>query len=375
MIGQWVGSLAGTNQGTVRLDLDRDGGSASGQAYIFESMSAPAFIVPITLPISEKKFNIWRDLIIVDPVTNTWLTELSARERLFPNISLPTKSEIEIHVSDRTMEVSWRTDIGTHGRASLFLSEADFVSNLEAESVGSTWNEFRSIILSLEPQRFVFRGQGQPWRLRTSFHRTSRKDLVKLQSADYNALQRAVSACSNFPFELTNVKHNAAFWHLVQHHGYPTPLLDWTYSPYIAAYFAFKNAITTVRPKSKFCRIHMLDAKSWNEDVHKSAFIDPPYLHASMLEALAYDNARAIPQQSLSMVTNVDDIESYIAAAEGRNNKRYIFAYDLPVEESASVIRELRFMGISPSSLFPGMVGACEDLKDRFFESGIKSVS
>lgn len=43
-------------------------------------------------------------------------------------------------------------------------------------------------------------------------------------------------------------------------------------------------------------------------------------------------------------------------------------AVDLPVGERKKVIRELGYMGITAGSLFPGLDGACEELKERNFE-------
>ncbi len=76
-----------------------------------------------------------------------------------------------------------------------------------------------------------------------------------------------------------------------------------------------------------------------------------------------------IPQQAVSTVTNVDDIEAFIATRVLHSPaEKYLSAIDLPLRERRRVTQELNFMGISAGSLFPGLDGACEDLKQRNFE-------
>ncbi len=116
------------------------------------------------------------------------------------------------------------------------------------------------------PNDIVFRGQpDSEWELKTTLERTT--------SATYSVkkyLQRANSVVNEIE-SVTGTK-----WHLppypeiveeittrqevfcpylphyeylvyLRHHGFPSPLLDWTRSPYIAAYFAMEQASTAER--------------------------------------------------------------------------------------------------------------------------------
>jgi len=87
----------------------------------------------------------------------------------------------------------------------------------------------------------------------------------------------------------------------------------------------------------------------------------------TILNPLAFGNARAIPQQAISIVSNVDDIESHVQSVEQIRSKNYLEVFDLSVSEREHVMKELALMGITASALFPGLDGACESLKERNF--------
>jgi hypothetical protein len=86
-----------------------------------------------------------------------------------------------------------------------------------------------------------------------------------------------------------------------------------------------------------------------------------------MLDALALGNPRAIPQQAISMISNVDDIETHIDSVEHARKATFLEAIGLPALERPAVMRDLAFMGITAGSLFPGLDGVCESLREKNF--------
>jgi len=166
---------------------------------------------------------------------------------------------------------------------------------------------------------------------------------------------------------MSDPQENGALLSLAQHHGYPTNLLDWTYSPYIAAFFAFQNLSTAMQSSDKV-RVFVFDRTLWHTDWQTVFSINAASLELSVIELLAIENERAIPQQSVSMVTNADDIESYVLLNQATKDHVYLTAFDIPYSERSKAIRDLAYMGITAGSLFPGIGGICEELRQRNFD-------
>ena len=200
----------------------------------------------------------------------------------------------------------------------------------------------------------MFRGQNKPWRLRTAFHRNGRADLGRFLSEDIQVLHKHLSARTKHVFNPDAPNENGAFFNLVQHHGYPTPLLDWTYSPYVAAFFAYRGISNREAANAAIgskVRIHVFDQFQWKTDWNQIFMLLFAGPHLSIGEFMAIENERMIPQQAASTLTNLDDIETYIREKE-TPGKKYLSAVDLPVGERKTVVQELSYMGITASSLF-----------------------
>nr|WP_286197030.1 FRG domain-containing protein [Tropicibacter sp. R15_0] len=226
------------------------------------------------------------------------------------------------------------------------------------------WGEFQNFAKKSVGKGFAFRGQSKSWPLATTFHRKGRTNLDRYWSSDIPRLQRATSSSLTHVFDLMKQFELNAFLNLAQHHGYPTPLLDWTFSPYVAAYFAYSRCDEA---QSEPVRIFYIDYEEYTRiipQIHTLASVTP---HFSFLEAPSIANDRAIPQQGLLGLSNVADIERFVRNHEEKNEKSFLFAIDLPASEKTQVLAELGLMGITKATMFPGLDSICEELSNRYF--------
>jgi hypothetical protein len=369
MNGQWIGTYTGTNAGTIILNIDNIGNGFHGMAYLNESnlgMPSTAAVFEVQSTSQEFKFKTLA-IFPINPSTglpDSW----ESLKALFPNVTPPKEAECEGIWDEVSLRISWKTDIGTFGSATIPRSKATAPSQITPRVM--TWSEYKQHVLGLEGRRFIFRGQNVPARLRTSFHRTGRADLQRFLHEDIPSLHKHLSARTNHIFNLKIPEQNGAFFNLVQHHGYPTPLLDWSYSPYVAEFFAFRgisNEAASQASESDVVRIYLLDQALWKKDWNQLYQLTNAGLHFSVSEFLAMENERMIPQQAVSTVTNVDDIEGYIKEKAELKSAVYLYAIDICKAERRSVLHELAYMGITAGSLFPGLDGACEELRERNF--------
>jgi hypothetical protein len=173
---------------------------------------------------------------------------------------------------------------------------------------------------------------------------------------------------------------------LMQHHGAPTRLLDWTYSLYVAAHFALMHAsrksdadlvIWTIRPD--WCHEAAKRANQGqaiaalskriddSEDDHKAGVaLLSGELAPSIWPVNPFRlNERLTIQQGLFLapgdvtkgfLANLGSLNS--AGADGADLTRYV----IPHSRSRDVARSLYRMNITEATLFPGLDGFARSL-------------
>lgn len=221
-----------------------------------------------------------------------------------------------------------------------------------------SWNVLKSEVFNdlyhepiLPEKRFVFRGQRNPdWTLISSFDRMfGSLDFSKRKSIQCSLNEYFKDYCREIKgMKLFKDYSDTEVLTLGQHYGLPTRLLDWSYSIYIAAFFAFSN---NGNDNSNQVSIWVIDTE---HEVWKAQY------GVKIVTSRIDENLYQKNQKGLFTLNESPELtlEEYVESCKKRCNvDGALSRITIPIEERKVVLNDLEMMGINHMHLFPDYEG------------------
>jgi hypothetical protein len=235
------------------------------------------------------------------------------------------------------------------------------LSTIQVIEYGS-WYEFkRDLFIELfdkggfRKDRYLFRGMGNAdWHLSSSFDRQfssfGRDRRLRLWE---ELIHEWRCGCEETGISDSVLHDDQKLWALGQHYGLPTRLLDWTTSPYVAAYFAFHDWILRLPEDFSHVAIWALHVESpvWSRE-----------MGVEIVTAPALENIRLRNQSGKFTLSRTPfaSLEQYVEGCgyeQGCGTDPALTKVVLPATEALPALPDLDSMGINSHYLFPDLTG------------------
>lgn len=242
----------------------------------------------------------------------------------------------------RTLDSKWVKQYYGAAQPPLEQVSAFYVQPEDVDQLGFEW--------VVAPGDWIFRGHASSrWRLKAGVHRLAEK--LADNPKDAEALERRLLSEFKRRARIFLQIPPSSDWEwmvLAQHFGLPTRILDWTENPLVALYFAIEE-VEPAQDGLLFAYRHgvaEIDIESGTDPfgIRDIEFLRPPHL-----------DQRVIAQQSVFTVEPLGHAEA--------GDKSDIRHWYVSVHHKHDIRRELSKLGITESSLFPGLTSLAAEIR------------
>ena len=248
----------------------------------------------------------------------------------------------------------------------------------------SNWSEYKNFVDNLS-ENWAFRGQiNARWPLRTAIERS---DFIRLKNGiEVEFVAEFQRGARNYLHKDELPEHLIEWLALMQHHGAPTRLLDFSRSPFIAAYFAYEQCFVQndINVAVWAINLNFLRKKAL-EELEAEFSIDikenKNLINEKLFEKIFFENNRNLvfpvepfkmnrrySLQQSTFVSTGNSNESFINQLNflGQEISKAVIRIELPSILQKQVLRDLQRMNLNRASLFPDLDGYAASLRLRY---------
>ena len=232
----------------------------------------------------------------------------------------------------------------------------------------------------LNTDKWIFRGQSRQWPLKPLIERTLPS--LQIPVVERQLVREFRDRAHHF---MTKMPDDDIGWlSLMQQHGAPTRLLDWTVSPYVAAFFALEEPPGDAPPVIWAINRRELDAEalrlvqSWNpkvipHDIHRilrdlhNPFVGPvvvPVRPRDMNERLTVQKAVFLYAHPAPPNWTFEGALKHLLRKKDPKS-RWLYKLQIARAGRLHLLNELDRMNVNAATLFPGLDGFARSLKTR----------